>query len=387
MDWEELRRREFGFLEDIAFFEIGSVCLPPVSVQNAYTEFVREYVAQHGEDTRERSYAMINANRAQAAQLINCEPSEIGYACNTTYGLTVLQVGMDWKPGDNVIISDLENYANLYQWKHLERKGVELRMIRSHDGAYTVEDVEKLIDEHTRLVCITSIGFESGFNADVAEIGEMCHRHGVIYAVDIMQSIGRLPIDVQAMHMDFAATGSHKGLLCTYGSGFFYCSPELQDRLTPYTASKESMNAKPSAWEMYQMDPLPWHTDARRFEAGNFNFDGIYAMSKALKLLLDVGMDNIEGRVRYLERTMRAGGEDLKHIHFGLGELPEKNWSGILIAHYPTGKVDEIKEIVARHKVYGTVKDSYLRLTVDFYNNDKDINTALDALHEMDGLF
>lgn len=382
MDCRELVQREFGFMEGIVYLNICSVSLPPVSVQQAYTELVQSYVKRYGVDARANAYKMIQENRKQIGKLINCSPEEIAYAPNTTQGLAVIQEAWDWKPGDNMIITDLENYANLYQWKNLERKGVEIRIVKSREGGFEPEDIEALIDEHTQLVSISSVAFETGFKADVEKIGSICRNHGVIFVVDIMQSIGRLKIDVQKMNIDFAATGSHKALLCTYGSGFLYCSKELQKRLTPVTASKESLNTAPLASQL-GTQPLDWHKDARKFEAGNFNFSGIYGMSKALELLLSLGTEAIEAHILELEAAFRTMLDDLKVWKVGLKGNPA-HWSGMVIVHFPEGQKKQVEQILMEHKIFVTIKSSYIRIGIDFYNTLDQMKKVSEILHQLD---
>lgn len=383
MDCEDLMQREFGFMEGITYLNVCAVSLPPVSVQQAYTDFVKSYVDRHGVNARVDAYKMIQDNRKQIGELIHCSPEEVAYAPNTTQGLAVIQEAWDWKAGDNMIITDLENYANLYQWKNLERKGVEIRIVRSKNGGFEPEDVEALMDEHTQMVSISSVAFETGFKADVEKIGSICRKRGVVFVVDIMQSVGRLKIDVKKMNIDFAATGSHKALLCTYGSGFIYCSRELQQRLIPATASKESLHTTPLGYEM-GTEPLDWHKDARKFEAGNFNFSGIYGMSKALEILLELGTEAIERHILEVEAAFRRMLDDLKVLEVGLKGRPE-HWSGMVIVYFPERMKQQVKKVLEENKVFVTIRDTYIRIGLDFYNTLEQMEKVSELLHQLDG--
>ncbi len=385
MELQKVILQEFPFMEKIIYLNVCSVSLPPISVQNAYTGFVRDYVARNGVGARNEAYKMIQETRRKIGELIHCEPEEVAYTPNTTQGISILQECLDWKPGDNVIISDLENFANLYQWKNLERKGVELRIVASRDGAFSPGDVESLMDQRTRVVSVSSVAFETGFNADVTEIGRICRERGVIFAVDIMQSVGRLKIDVKEMNIDFAATGSHKALLCSYGNGFIYCSKELQGKLWPVTASKESLRVS-SAPEVMMKEGLQWHEDARKFEAGNFNFAGIYAMSKAIQLLLDIGTEVIEDRVLSLERHLRSLMSDMQVLKAGLADKAE-SWSGMVIVYFPQDRMQEVKQALEENSIYVTLKNNYLRIGIDFYNTYEQMETTAQVLLQLDKKF
>ena len=90
-----------------------------------------------------------------AARLIGAEPGEIAILKNTSEGLSFVAEGFRWEAGDNVVTTDLEFPSNSTPWRKLDRRGVDVRVVRSHDGAFTVDDVERCIDERTRIVTVS----------------------------------------------------------------------------------------------------------------------------------------------------------------------------------------------------------------------------------------
>ncbi|HEY0592694.1 MAG TPA: aminotransferase class V-fold PLP-dependent enzyme, partial [Thermoanaerobaculia bacterium] len=87
--------------------------------------------------------------REEAAALIGAEPSEISVLKNTSEGISFVANGFRWKEGENAVTTDLEFPSNSVPWRRLASRGVECRIVKSRDGAYTVEDVERLIDANT----------------------------------------------------------------------------------------------------------------------------------------------------------------------------------------------------------------------------------------------
>ena len=97
--------------------------------------------------------------REGAAKLLNAGPDEIAILKNTSEGLSFVAEGYRWQEGQNVVTTDLEFPSNFTPWKRLERRGVECRVIQSRDGAFTVDDIEAVVDENTKFITVSSAAF------------------------------------------------------------------------------------------------------------------------------------------------------------------------------------------------------------------------------------
>src|SRR5437762_4690567 len=126
-------------------------------------------------------YAEFARFRESAARLIGAEPGEIAILKNTSEGLSFVAEGLQWRAGDNVVSTDLEFPSNSTPWRRLDRRGVECRIVESHDGAYTTDDIERLIDDRTRVVSVSSVAFHNGFAADLEAIGALCARRNILF--------------------------------------------------------------------------------------------------------------------------------------------------------------------------------------------------------------
>lgn len=380
--FDQVRAEEFPFLEGQIYLNVCSVALLPRCVQQAYGSFGPMVNGWNGEKTRERLYEMANDTRRKAAQLMGCMPGEIAFVQNTTQGITLARQALGLQLGQNVVITDAENYANCYQWKNLERQGIQLRVAATQQGGFGPGQIEPLLDERTGLVSVASVLFETGYRADLKEIAALCHSRGIPVLGDVMQSVGRIPVDVSGWGLDFASTGGHKGLLCTYGAGFAYIRQEMVERLTPATASKESMDhTVPPA--LIGSQPLPWHPDARKFEAGSLNYMGIYGLSAALDLLLGLGSQAIGRQVLALEEQLRAGLDGLRVLRLGpVGG--KEHWSGMVIVYYPLGNETLVRQVLEEHRIHATIKPDYIRLGIDFYNTPGEMEQTAKALRQLD---
>jgi len=232
---------------------------------------------------RERLRALINAPSANDIALLK----------NTSEALSVVAFGLEWRDGDNIVSSNEEFPSNRVVWEALNRKGVSLRQADLHSAATPEEALFAQVDEHTHLIAISSVQYASGLQLDLRRIGEFCQRHGILFCVDAIQSLGAVQFDTQACHADFVMADGHKWMLGPEGLAVFYCRAELRERLKLYQYGWHMTDA------YVDFDRRDWQPadTARRFECGSPNMLGIHALEASLALLQAHGMENIEKRV------------------------------------------------------------------------------------------
>ncbi|MGZ7033298.1 MAG: aminotransferase class V-fold PLP-dependent enzyme, partial [Thermoanaerobaculia bacterium] len=207
---------------------VGPLSVRAAAAMDAFVRDQRDFGALHWRQW----YAEYDLLRGAAARLIGAsDPREIAILKNTSEGLSFVAEGIRGREGDNVITTDLEFPSNAVPWKRLARRGVECRVLRSSDGAFTAEDVARLIDDRTRVVTVSSVAFHNGFAADLDAIGALCADRGILFCVDAIQSVGVLPTDVRRSKISFLAADGHKWMCGSEGAGIFYVAAEHRDKL------------------------------------------------------------------------------------------------------------------------------------------------------------
>src|SRR4051812_21007403 len=166
------------------------------------------------------------AVRVAAAKLIHGTRDEIALVKNTSEGIATIAMGLDWRPGDRMVGFREEFPANLYPWKRLEAKGVEVTWLSIYDSLEKIDEACR----GARLLAISFVQFLGGYRAPLQAIGEICKRNGCIYFVDAIQGLGAFPLDVRACHIDALASDGHKWMLGPEGCAILYVSQELQER-------------------------------------------------------------------------------------------------------------------------------------------------------------
>ncbi len=246
----------------------------------------------------------IEETRKCVQRLINADSIDrIALAGNTSDALNIIASGLDWKPGDRILLNDQEFPSNVYPYYHLKSQGVEIDIIHCPDGKVTPERIYASLKPRTRLLAISAVQFLSGYRADLELLGEVCRSRGILLIVDAMQAAGGVTVDVQAMKIDGMAAGAAKWQMGPQGIGFLYLNEELQARVHQKYSGWTSV-ADP--WDFFHFDQEP-APSARRYEGGTINIPGMWGMQAALSTLLEVGLETIESHILNLTQALLDG--------------------------------------------------------------------------------
>jgi len=315
-----------------------------------------------------------------AAKLINANSSkEIAFIPNTTTGIAMLAGGLDWRPGDRVVITDVEYPANRYPWTDLRRRGVEIVQAKQGpDLRIDVDDVINLINNRTRVVSISHVQYASGFRIDLKPIADVVHAAGGLLCVDAIQSIGVLPVDVRAMGIDFLAADGHKWMLGPEGAGFLFCEEDLCQQIMPPIAGWMGKR-NPLDYGNYDERYLP---DARRFEPGTWNVAGLRGLGASLDLLLEVGIDAVWQRVDALSGHLREALAAAGYKVVSPSGVHER--SGI-VAWLPREGQDaaQVADALKQQGIIIASREGRLRASPHFYNNEQQLDLLVKAIDEL----
>lgn len=367
-------RSLFPITADWAYFDHAAVAPLPTTAQAAMAAFGDDHV-RHGYLNEPVWDTRVETTRAKAARLMGAEADEVAFVQNTSQGLSLLANGLPWTPGDNVVSASAEYPANVFPWMNLRRFGVETRLVSSRpDGRIARDDLVAAVDDRTRLVSLSFVEFSNGFRNDLAAIGDFCHSRRIWFAVDVIQGLGALRLDLGRLPVDFAAAAAHKWLLGPLGIGLVYCRRGRVDQLWPAWVGYGSMVPGADYLE-HRFDLRP---EAARFESGTQNFTGIFGLEASLDLLLEVGLETIEGAVlgrcdRLVEGLARRGYQTLSPL--GSAER-----SGIVAFRRDGHSTDDVVERLARARVKVCRRGHGVRASPHFYNTDDEIDRLLDAL-------
>ena len=328
-------------------------------------------------ETYPRVLEAVKRLKAGLASLIHAEgPDRIALQPNTSDALNIVASGFTWKTGDEILLNDLEFPANVYPYVNLKRAGVSVKVIRSFNGMLTPEMIERSITPRTKLVALSAVQFLSGHRADLSAIGTLCRSRGLVFAVDGIQAVGAVRINVQEMKIDALAAGGQKWQGAPHGTGFLYVTEELQHRIQQ---SSLGWLAVQDPWNFSNFDQ-PLSASARRYEGGSLNYPGIAGYDAAVSTLLEFTVDDIEEQVLDLTTVLHEGFSEIP----GIDVITPQNRldrAGIVTISLPDS-IDE-KQILAameREGVFPAPREGKIRFSPHFYNTTEEMRHTVETV-------
>ncbi len=350
------------------------------SHRDAFEQFMQDKA--QGERARQLIAETMQATREQCATLLNVAASDITFVSSASEGINIVTYGLDWQPGDNVVIADVEFGSGVFPWTVLKEQGVEVKIVRHKNWQISLSDIEAQIDDRTKVVLMSHVSMFTGQRLPLKELAEMVHRKGAALVLDATHAVGVVPVD--AYHADVVVSSCYKWLLATHGTAIFYWNRETLPELKPPFLGWNSA-AESGGWK----DPLniTLHADANQFLPGNPSYLSIYLLNNALKHLLPLGRDAVEQHALDLTGRLYEGISQLDLNTLGLSLMTaraaEERAGNICIM---SERVDEISAELRQRGilVWGTYRgDSRLRISAHVYNDQSDIDACLGAIQAL----
>jgi selenocysteine lyase/cysteine desulfurase len=373
MDWTTFRS-EMPVTARWAFLDHAAVAPLTARARQALADWAAD-VAENGVLAEGRWLRRVEEARLLAARLLDAAPADVAFVKNTSEGVGIVAEGFPWRPGDNVVTSADEYPANVFPWKNLADRGVELRLVPSREGRVEIDDLRAALDGRTRVLALSFVEYATGFRNDLDAVGALCRERGIAFFVDAIQGLGVLPVSVARTPVDFLAADGHKWMLGPEGAAVLYVRPEWVERLHPVGVGWNSV------LDSHHFDNTAFRLkpNAGRWESGSLNFGGIAALGASLGLLLEAGIPAVAGRVLELtdhlcEQARRAG------LAVYSSRRPGHR-SGIVSLAAPAG--GDLRQTVARCRAAGVVinrRAGRLRVSPHCYNSPVELDRFIDLV-------
>ncbi len=224
-------------------------------------------------------------------------------------------------PGSEIIVSEMEHHSNIVPWQiNALRKGANIiKLPVSETGELQTGILPDLISPKTRLIAVTHVSNVLGTVNPISQIVETAHKYDVPVFVDGAQAVQHLPVDVQALDVDFYAFSAHK-MYGPNGVGVLYGKRKWLEQLPPYQGGGEMISEV--SFEKTTFSEIPF-----KFEAGTPNIAGVIALGESIELLQEIGFEYI---MKQEQELLSYATRQLKEME-GLriyGEAPHK--SGVI---------------------------------------------------------
>ncbi|GMU40977.1 MAG: putative cysteine desulfurase [Chloroflexota bacterium] len=311
-------RRDFPILKreiapgvPLVYLDNAATSQKPVHVIAELTRFYRDHNANihRGVHTLSvESTELYEGARGKVARFINAaRTEEIIFTRNTTESLNLVAHGWGRKflqAGDEVAISEIEHHSNIVPWQMLrDERGIVLRYIPMlPDGTLDLDAARRIIGPKTKLLSITGMSNALGTIVPLETLIPMAKEHGAVVMVDGAQSVPHLPVDVQALGIDFLAFSAHK-MLGPTGIGILWGRMPLLEAMDPFMGGGDMILT-------VSMERSTWADVPAKFEAGTPNVADAVAFGVAVDYLASLGMDQVRAHEREItEYALRRLGD------------------------------------------------------------------------------
>ena len=382
---QNIRGQAKGIAHHTHFNNAGA-SLPPDVVVEAVVNYLQEEALFGGYETEAKYTDQLERVYDLIATLINAERDEIALVENASTGWAVAFNGIDFKPGDEIITSEVEYATNFIGFLHAKKMfGVEIRVVASDaEGNLPAQAIEDAITTKTKLIAITHIPSSVGVMTPIIAIGNIARKHGILYMVDACQTVGHAPIDVKAIQCDILSVTGRKYLRAPRGTGFLFVRKEVQDSITP-----TMMDGHTAQW-ISQTEFKP-RNDARRYELYEKNRALILGLGKAIEYALGLGIDRIWQRIQTLSASLRAQLATIDGVQvmdMGLEKC------GIVTFRIAGRDHQKIKDALVAQNIFISVArgsnallymqknglTTVLRSSVHYYNTEEELTLLCNAL-------
>ena len=313
-------KREIRGNNRLIYLDSGATSQKPNSVMAAERDFYENHnaaVHRGAHQLAEEATELYEGARAKVAAFINADVDEVIFTKSATesinaiaYSLGNARAGSKFhiKPGDRIVVSEMEHHANLIPWQELSaRTGAELVWFKvSDNGRLDLSNMDELINERTKIVALTHQSNVLGTIVPLDQVTAKAHSVGALFVLDACQSVPHYKVDVKALNVDFIAFSGHK-MLGPTGVGILWGKKSLLDEMPPFLTGGSMI-------ETVTMESATYLGAPKRFEAGVPNMAQAIGLGAAVDYLNAIGLDEIHAHEVELTKRALDGLQSIKGL-------------------------------------------------------------------------
>ncbi len=329
--------------------------------------------------TSEQFFTGAEEFRVTAAKILNCSAACVAIVSSAGYGIQTAARNLSVKKGQRVLVLSEQFPSNYYPWqKPGNESGADLKIVPWPDDNNWTAAVLASLTPDVAIAALPHVHWTSGGRLDLVRIGQACRDLGVALALDLTQSLGALPFDVNEVQPDFAVAASYKWLLGPYSVGLLYVAPKWHNGSPLEEGWIQRANSRDfSSLILYSDD---YDAGARRFDMGErANFALLPAAVSSMQQLLNWGISEISDTSGTLNRRIA---DAVAELGFHAPAEPMRAPHYLCLRRKdPIPK--ELIEILAREKVFVSIRGSSIRVTPHVYNTVEDCDRLIQCLRRV----
>lgn len=391
-------RKDFPLLmnENVVYLDSAATSQRPYSVLEAEQQFYQNANANPLRGLYQLSMEatkQVEEARERVKQFLHAkEACEIIFTRNATesFNLVAYSYGLSQiKAGDEIVVSIMEHHSNMLPWQMVAKQtGAHIRYLYCNaDGVITQEHLEQVFSDRTKLVAITHVSNVLGRMNPIEQIITMAHERQAVVVLDCAQSAPHMPIDVQAIDVDFLAFSGHK-MFAPMGIGVLYGKKHLLEEMPPFLVGGEMI-------ESVSIDQVRYAELPYKFEAGTGNAAGAVALGKAIEYIQSIGFDAIMEREHQLTKFAFEQLTSIKGVQI-IGSNKSEEHCGILtflldgVHPHDVASLLDFDNVAVRagHHCAQPLTEflkipSTTRASIAFYNTQADIERLIESLKKV----
>jgi cysteine desulfurase / selenocysteine lyase len=402
-------RRDFPILEvkmrnenPLIYLDSAATSQKPKSVLTAETNFyetINSGVHRGAHYLAELATDQYEAARAKVANFVGAKSEQLIITKNATESLNLLAYAFSnqnssllLKPGDEILVTEMEHHANLVPWQQVaEKTGARLRWIEiTPTGELDLSNINDLINEKTKVVSFTHMSNVLGTITPVEQIAALAKNVGAKVFLDACQSVPHMSVNFSTLNVDAIVFSAHK-MLGPLGIGMLVATAELLEEMPPFLTGGSMI-------ETVTMEKSTFAKAPKKFEAGTPNAAGIVATASAVDYLNKIGMSNIQAHEQHLTEYLLAGLDQISGVRVFAPNLTERgsavSFSVSGVHPHDVGQVlddDGIAIRVGHHCAWPLMKklnvNATSRVSTYLYNDQSEIDALLKSLERVNSFF
>ena len=367
---------DFPKRDDLVYLNAANVALMYEGCRVAISDWYNDVAFNGSINFNESAEAEVfDSIHDLAAQLFNVNPTDIAVGSSATELLSSLAWAIAPKKGENIVSTDIVFPSTVYPWQRVANTtGATVKLARANDNYLDPDDIVKLIDQQTAVVCISHVEYSNGQLFDLEKLSDAAHAVGALFIIDATQSAGAIPIDGNTVAIDALVCSAYKWLCGPFGAAIMYLNPILQHNLEPGLVGFRSHK------QMWKLDPrrIEYPDTAKKFEFSTMAFGCAKGLEASIRYILDIGVKTIFTHNRLLTDQLIAG--LIKQNAQIISPVNDKERSAIVTVNFEGYNSATLIQKLKHQQIFVSLRSNTLRFSPHFYNTMDDIEITLDHI-------
>jgi cysteine desulfurase/selenocysteine lyase len=337
-----------------------------------------ETCSRGGPDMEDYGPAVVRRHlKHSLAQLLHCHPDEIALVHNTAEAMTMVSLGLELEPGDEILLLQDEYPSNVYPWEHWQTRGVKLTFVPlAPTPEELYQGLVERVTSRTRVAAVSAVHWCTGMPLPLPELGRLCQERGIRLVVDGSQGVGHLPLDLGALGPCVVAFSAWKWLLGPMGVGVLAISRAELAQLRPVFKGPDAVSK--GSYLPYQK-AFKATADRYTYSTANYN-DWVYFRA-SLEFLESLGFARVFARIVELADVLFAG---LTALGF---KSAYPRWAapptGILAVEKPAVDCRKLAGLLAGQGIVARERLGRLRLAPHVYLMPEELERAVQTIGKL----